>query len=74
MSPSRKNIIEGEVTKELNGKFLYANGAGYKALLVAKRIADFHLYCFSFTKKWDTCAGEAIIRALDGYFLDVFGN
>ena len=26
------------------------------------------------TKKWDTCAGEAIIKALGGNMTDVFGK
>jgi 3'-phosphoadenosine 5'-phosphosulfate (PAPS) 3'-phosphatase len=31
-------------------------------------------YCKSYTKKWDTAAGEAVVKALGGYFTDQFGD
>lgn len=38
--------------------------------MIIKGEADLFAYCDSATKKWDSCAGEAIIRSLDGYFID----
>ena len=31
-------------------------------------------YCESWTHKWDSCAGDAIIRAMGGRFTSPFGN
>ncbi len=36
--------------------------------------ADAYLFASSGTKKWDTCAPEAIVRAHGGMFTDVYGN
>ncbi len=51
-----------------------AGGAGYKSALIIKGEADVFAYCESFTKKWDSCAGEAIIKSLNGYFIDGNSN
>lgn len=51
-----------------------AGGAGYKSALIIKGEADLFAYCDSFTKKWDSCAGEAIIKSLNGYFIDGNSN
>lgn len=51
-----------------------AGGAGYKTLLVANGTADLLAYCESFTRKWDSCAGHAIIEAMGGFFYDQKGD
>jgi len=37
-------------------------------------IADIYLFASAGTKKWDTCAPEAIIRSMGGSMTDVHGN
>lgn len=32
------------------------------------------IYCDSWTHKWDSCAGDAIIRSMGGYFATPFGQ
>lgn len=55
-------------------KVIQIGGSGSKCVLVAEGIADAYLFASPGTKKWDTCAGEAIIHALGGKFTDVFGK
>lgn len=38
-------------------------------MLVVEGSADVCAYISSYTSKWDTCAGDAIIRAMGGYFV-----
>ena len=42
-----------------------AAGAGYKVLQVVEDRADLYLHTTAI-KKWDICAGDAILRAVDG--------
>ena len=49
-------------------------GCGYKALLVAQEVADVYLYPQPGTKRWDSCAPEAIIRELGGIVTDKYGK
>lgn len=46
-----------------------AGGAGFKCLKVIKNENDVEslLFIDAKTSKWDSCAGEAIIRAMGGY-------
>jgi len=55
-------------------KVINIGGSGSKCLLVAEGIADCYLFASPGTKKWDTCAGDAIIKALGGKMTDIFGN
>ena len=55
------------VTEVLNpSSVVRAGGAGNKMLLVLEGAADAYVYPSTGTKKWDTCAGDAIIRAAGG--------
>lgn len=54
----------------MKGKKLLAGGSGYKILLVIEGRADLLAYCDPNTKKWDTCAGEAIMKGLGGFFIN----
>ncbi|CAN8002108.1 unnamed protein product [Ixodes hexagonus] len=48
-----------------NVKLVPAGGAGYKVLEVVSGRADAYLHS-SLIKKWDVCAGDALLRALGG--------
>ncbi|XP_049852204.1 3'(2'),5'-bisphosphate nucleotidase 1-like [Schistocerca gregaria] len=49
-------------------------GAGYKILCLARGVADVYCYPSPGTKKWDTCAPEAILRVATGGKLTDFQN
>ena len=56
---------------------LRAGGAGYKVLIVIEGRADVYFNPSAGTKKWDTCAGDAILRALrpsPGILTNLKGN
>ena len=42
--------------------------------LVANKAADIMLFIDSYTGKWDSCAGEAVIKALGGSFTNSYGG
>lgn len=43
-------------------------------MLVVEGEADGYIFASAGCKRWDTCAGEAILEALGGKLTDVFGN
>uniref|UniRef100_H2YKQ2 3'(2'),5'-bisphosphate nucleotidase 1 n=1 Tax=Ciona savignyi TaxID=51511 RepID=H2YKQ2_CIOSA len=49
-------------------------GAGNKALRVIEGEADAYVFASPGCKKWDTCAPEAILRAVGGNLTDVHGK
>jgi len=53
---------------------LREGGCGYKCLLVCQNVADVYLYPQMGTKKWDTCAPEAILNELGGIVTDSLGK
>lgn len=42
-------------------------------MIIVRGEADFMCYLAAYTHKWDSCAGEAIIKSLGGYFSDSHG-
>lgn len=40
-------------------------------MMIVNGEADLQAYLLSKNSKWDTCAGQAIIKALDGYLTDL---
>jgi 3'-phosphoadenosine 5'-phosphosulfate (PAPS) 3'-phosphatase len=44
-----------------------------KAIMVANGEADALVYLDSWTHKWDSCAGDAIIKSMGGYFTTPYG-
>ena len=53
---------------------LREGGAGNKYLKVIEGHADAYLHPTKGTKKWDTCAGEAILKAMGGTTTDCIGK
>ena len=51
-----------------------ATGCGYKALMVVNGEAALYVFPRPGQKKWDTCACEAIVKALGGCFSDMLGR
>jgi 3'(2'), 5'-bisphosphate nucleotidase len=48
--------------------------SGLKAALVAAGEADLYAHPATLGKRWDTCAGEALVRAAGGEATDLAGN
>lgn len=57
----------------MNVSPIEAAGAGYKALQVAERHAELYLHTTAI-KKWDVCAGNAILNAIGGKMTNLYGN
>jgi len=55
-------------------KVIYVGGAGHKSLLVIKGIADVYFFPQQGTKRWDTCAVDALLHAADFQMTDAFGE
>ena len=55
-------------------ELLKSGGCGNKIMLVLEGRVDAYAYPSVGTKKWDTCAGEALLRAVGGTLTDVFGR
>lgn len=51
-----------------------AGGAGYKVLLLMEGKAHAYVFASKGCKKWDTCAPEAILKAIGGKLTDVHGR
>eukprot|EP00466_Bigelowiella_natans_P006449 jgi/Bigna1/135157/aug1.28_g9865 len=51
-----------------------AGGAGYKILKLLDGTADAYVFPRPGMYLWDTCAGEALLRAMGGDLTDRFGN
>jgi fructose-1,6-bisphosphatase/inositol monophosphatase family enzyme len=43
-------------------------------MMIINGEADLQAYILSNNSKWDTCAGEAIIKALNGYLSNLQGE
>lgn len=51
-----------------------AGGCGNKMLMVLENVVDAYVYPSIGTKRWDTCAGDALIQAAGGMVTDVHGQ
>ena len=71
----------GEVSKVAHGAFddshrlqdIVAGGSGYKVLEVMRGNADFYLHVTRI-KKWDICAGNAVLNAVQGKMTTLLGK
>ena len=66
-----KAVLEGRVPEGM--RWVQMGGAGNKLLAVAEGRVDAAVMHFG-TSLWDTCAPEAIVRALGGFVSDLFGS
>ena len=53
---------------------LRVGGSGHKVLLLLEGLAHAYVFASPGTKKWDTCAPEAILHASGGKLTDLHGN
>ena len=49
-------------------------GAGHKVMLLIEGLAHAYVFPSPGTKKWDTCAPEAILHAMGGKLTDIYGR
>ena len=52
---------------------IIAAGSGYKSIQVLQNKADVYLHATKI-KKWDTCAGNAVINSMDGTMTTLTGH
>ena len=64
-----------KTVKALNPtEFLKEGGCGNKVLMVLEGKAEAYIFPSRGTKRWDSCAGDGIVRAAGGMFTDIHGN
>lgn len=56
-----------------NVEVISAGGAGYKSLFVAQRKANAYIHSTAI-KKWDICAGNALLNTIGGAMTDLHGE
>ena len=63
------------ITRPLNTAHCLINGGcGHKMLLILEGKVDTYIFPSKRSFKWDTCAGEALIRAAGGTLTDIHGK
>ncbi|GAB1609572.1 3'(2'),5'-bisphosphate nucleotidase 1-like [Argonauta hians] len=84
-APANENIItttrshsDPKVTSAVEAcqptNVIKVGGAGHKVLLVCEGAAHAYVFASKGCKKWDTCAPEAVLRALGGNLTDLHGD
>lgn len=53
---------------------LRVGGSGHKVLLLLEGVASAYVFASKGTKKWDTCAPEALLHAVGGRMTDILGR
>eukprot|EP00958_Prasinococcus_capsulatus_P015060 scaffold1594_cov401-Prasinococcus_capsulatus_cf.AAC.43 len=66
--------VEEGLNKMPVKEVLRVGGAGGKVALILEGKADAWIYPQKGTKRWDTCAGEALLRAVGGFVVSEHGN
>lgn len=73
-SKSHFTDLVDQTVKALNpAHLLRGGGCGNKILMVLEGKVDAYVFPSNGTKKWDTCAGEAIVEAAGGMLTDIHG-
>lgn len=67
MGYRKMSALQEGVVKKLGLGVVRAGGAGYKCLKIINREVGSLIFIDAKTSKWDTCAGEAIIKAMGGF-------
>jgi len=68
------DLIKNDLKSIPNSELIHAGGAGHKVLCVIDGTADCYIYPRAGTKRWDTCAPEAILRSMGGSLKNIFGK
>ena len=68
------DLIRQTVEKLKPKEAIMKGGCGHKVMMVIEGEVDAYVFPSSGTKKWDSCAGDAIIREIGGLMTDVDGN
>ncbi|KAL8618369.1 hypothetical protein ACOMHN_047441 [Nucella lapillus] len=68
------DVVTGAVNACLPTNVIRVGGAGYKTLLLMEGKAHAYVYANAGCQKWDTCAPEAVLRAVGGQLTDVLGR
>ena len=75
VSRSHRNPMLEQIGKDLGvGKEVPSGSVGLKIGLIARGIADVYMEPGPYTKLWDACGPEAILRAAGGQFTNVLGE
>lgn len=70
-----KTSLNQELLPLLNpDKVINADGCGFKTLQVISGLASTYIVDTPYTFKWDICPTVAIMRTLNGYAVDFWGN
>uniref|UniRef100_A0AC35G9X0 Inositol monophosphatase n=1 Tax=Panagrolaimus sp. PS1159 TaxID=55785 RepID=A0AC35G9X0_9BILA len=75
VSRSHAGKVQELVNTALKGQYTVepAGGSGYKTLRLINSTAEYYIHSTAI-KKWDLCAGDAIIRAAGGALIDLEGE
>jgi len=75
VSRSHRNPMLEKIGQDLGvGKEVPSGSVGLKIGLIARGVADVYMEPGPYTKLWDACGPEAILRAAGGQFTNVLGE
>lgn len=75
VSRSHRNPMLEQIGKDIGvGKEVPSGSVGLKIGLIARGIADVYMEPGPYTKLWDGCGPEAILRAAGGQFTNILGE
>lgn len=68
------NLTQQTIEAMKADQVIRIGGAGYKVLLLMEGKAHAYVFPSPGCKKWDTCAPEAVLRAMNGCLTDITGK